>query len=1046
MNRPYPSSHPRPHWPAVVVPLIVLMLGSAPAGNLRAEGGGPSIGSLEPLEGPQGTVVTIRGSRFGPPVGMMQGTSGVSFNGVWATPSHWSRGEIRVPLPPRASSGPVVVTAGGRASNGLSFTVTGPEASTPAIATLSPLLGPPGTRVTLRGANFGTAQGTAAVSFNGVKAEPLFRSEDAIEATVPEGASSGPVVVTVEGKASSGVPFRVTRAEAEAPRLDWMGPLEGPEGRVVRIEGEHFGPHAGLTGGTSGVSFAGLWAAPSLWSRTAIEVPVPRGAPSGPVVVRVGGKASAAVFFRVNRPPPLIRQVTSLHGPEAALVRIEGEGFGPPLGESRGSSGVWFDRVRGEPSFWSEERIEVPVPAGVWSGPVVVEVDGQESNGWAFTVTEEESRTRTAPGKAKALAGLPSVAAATASREGPRIDALDPDSGPVGLSVTLTGAAFGASQGTATVTFNGVGPPPPAGAIPPSPPPYPRGPPPARGPAGTLVTLAGTSFGPTQRASTVTFNGVEAAPASWSNTAITAPVPEGATPGPVVVTVDGQASNGVAFTVVENRAPAASPIPPQTVALGAHTALDLSAYFSDAGGNLLTYTALSSAPAVATAAVSGTAVTVRGVAKGSATVTITASDGEGSATQAFTVTVPNRAPVPVGPLPGQTIKPGASSTLEASAAFSDPDNDPLSYAALSSDSAIVSVAVSGATVTVTAVAQGSATVTLTASDGELSATRAFTVTVVPNRAPVVKNTIPGYTINKGSQRTLSVATYFSDPDNDPLTCSLSSSNSSKVSVSGCAFTGKTTGSATLTMRASDGELSQTQSFTVTVREPPPENRRPVVKKKVPRQTISRNSQRTLSVTTYFSDPDGDQLSCSLFSPDTSKVSVDGCTFTGTATEPDTVTLTITATDPGGLSESQDFDVTVTVPAPRIDSISPPGQRPDDQVTISGAHFGASGSVSFGGYSIGSHSATSWSSSSIRLHIPGSISAGRVSVSVTANGKTSNSYSYTVTGDPVWQSEECQEGEECESEDPKGEGNSEEAEEEGDQPPPEESEGASEGEG
>ena len=49
--------------------------------------------------------------------------------------------------------------------------------------------------------------------------------------------------------------------------------------------------------------------------------------------------------------------------------------------------------------------------------------------------------------------------------------------------------------------------------------------------------------------STVTFNGTAAAPASWSGTSIVVPVPSGATTGNVVVTVGGEASNGVSFTV-----------------------------------------------------------------------------------------------------------------------------------------------------------------------------------------------------------------------------------------------------------------------------------------------------------------------------------------------------------------------------------------------------------------------------------------------------------------------------------------------------------------
>jgi YD repeat-containing protein len=73
---------------------------------------------------------------------------------------------------------------------------------------------------------------------------------------------------------------------------------------------------------------------------------------------------------------------------------------------------------------------------------------------------------------------------------------------------------------------------------------------PDAGAVGTSVTIAGTGFGATQGTSTVTFNGVVATPSSWSATSIVAPVPAGSTTGPVVVTATGQASNDATFTLI----------------------------------------------------------------------------------------------------------------------------------------------------------------------------------------------------------------------------------------------------------------------------------------------------------------------------------------------------------------------------------------------------------------------------------------------------------------------------------------------------------------
>src|SRR5208282_1534292 len=72
---------------------------------------------------------------------------------------------------------------------------------------------------------------------------------------------------------------------------------------------------------------------------------------------------------------------------------------------------------------------------------------------------------------------------------------------------------------------------------------------PTGGPAGASVTITGSGFGATQGSSTVTFNGVAATPSGWSATSITAPVPAAATTGYVLVTVGGLSSYGVVFAV-----------------------------------------------------------------------------------------------------------------------------------------------------------------------------------------------------------------------------------------------------------------------------------------------------------------------------------------------------------------------------------------------------------------------------------------------------------------------------------------------------------------
>jgi hypothetical protein len=170
-------------------------------------------------------VVTISGSNFG----ATQGTSAVSFNGTTATPTSWSATSIAVPVPAGATTGNVVVTVGGVASNGVSFTIT---TAAPSITSLNPTSGLVGSPVTISGANFGATQGTSTVQFNGTAATPTSWSATSIGVTVPTGATTGNVVVTVGGVASNGVSFTVSSSTSAVPTLIYSTavPLAVPSG------------------------------------------------------------------------------------------------------------------------------------------------------------------------------------------------------------------------------------------------------------------------------------------------------------------------------------------------------------------------------------------------------------------------------------------------------------------------------------------------------------------------------------------------------------------------------------------------------------------------------------------------------------------------------------------------------------------------------------------------------------------------------------------------------------------------------------------------
>jgi len=85
---------------------------------------------------------------------------------------------------------------------------------------------------------------------------------------------------------------------------------------------------------------------------------------------------------------------------------------------------------------------------------------------------------------------------------------------------------------------------------------------PSFGPVGITVEVIGRNFGATQGTSTISLNGLISPVVSWSANRIVMIVPSGATSGPVEVTVGGFVSNGVPFTVTTP-----NPVGPMIIAI-----------------------------------------------------------------------------------------------------------------------------------------------------------------------------------------------------------------------------------------------------------------------------------------------------------------------------------------------------------------------------------------------------------------------------------------------------------------------------------------------
>ena len=267
-------------------------------------------------------------------------------------------------------------------------------------------------------------------------------------------------------------------------------------------------------------------------------------------------------------------------------------------------------------------------------------------------------------------------------------------------------------------------------------------------------------------------------------------------PGEAKITVTAKNSRGEAkqtFTVTVPEPPASDPDPDtdpvniedftfdqgETI----HT-IPLADKFS--GGNL-TFSADTSNRSVATVTVDDTTdiLTVTAVGPGTARITVTARNSQGSARQTFTVTVPRPADaddedeeeeVPAvrqGATDEVTVAVEATATVPLSTVF----DGAISYTATSSATTIATESVSASgNLTITGVSQGSATITVTGTNTAGSTEHPIAVTVTPAPVTPPPETPPPptsstLTIERGESvtRTLPAGQTLEEPPGDGVT-------------------------------------------------------------------------------------------------------------------------------------------------------------------------------------------------------------------------------------------------------------------------------------
>lgn len=340
---------------------------------------------------------------------------------------------------------------------------------------------------------------------------------------------------------------------------------------------------------------------------------------------------------------------------------------------------------------------------------------------------------------------------------------------------------------------------------------------------------------------------------------------------------------------------------------------------------------------------------------GSTTIALSVSNGTKTTSTSFDLSVSalNTAPV-ISPVPNQTLEMGSPSnaisfvvsdaespagSLSVSAVVSDPsliDAAGVSFSGLDSDRALTLTPVSGKT--------GTATLTLIVSDGELSASTAFTVTVSPKNAPPTITSIGSRSVTMGTT-TAAIEFFVGDaltPAED-LVVTATSSNTSLVPNSAIVFGGSganrwlkatpvggQTGTTTVTVTVSDGELSTSTSFVLAVTVP---NTAPTLVTPSNRSTVLGRSSGAIEFTVHDAETPSGSLTVTALSSNQALLSNQNIVLGGSgetrtitlmpsSNQMGSVTVTLSVSD-GSLVTTGSFVLTITAQstAPRISDLT-----------------------------------------------------------------------------------------------------------------------------
>jgi len=443
--------------------------------------------------------------------------------------------------------------------------------SAPLINTISATTGAAGSQVLISGSGFGNAQGNSQVTLNTVPVSINFWSNTLISLTIPSGANSGDLVVSVAPSMndSNAVWFTVT---SQPLPTGWLDRDVG----TTNVVGA-----ASYANGTFTVSGSGYQIYSSADAFHFAYQPL---AGDGSITARVvsmqgaaGWWAAAGVMIRETMNPGATN-VALVESPQPNNFGFEARtttnGYSSQSGWVSVTPPYWVKLTRSGNNFSGYTSAD----GATWTQIGSTQTINMAQNVYVGLAVESGSSS------SLATATFDNVSVVS-SLQSPTVGSLQPSSGSEGDSVIISGSNFGSTQGNNTVSFGGVqattvGPwsdtqitaVVPTGAA--------TGPvslvvnglqsnqnviftinitisgiSPSSGPVLSSYQISGSGFGASQGQNTVTFNGLSSPVLTWGPTSITALVPTGATTGNVVLTIGGIPTTGPSFTVTTAPSP-----------------------------------------------------------------------------------------------------------------------------------------------------------------------------------------------------------------------------------------------------------------------------------------------------------------------------------------------------------------------------------------------------------------------------------------------------------------------------------------------------------